>query len=327
MTNETNTNNSRLHKALAGKNDEFYTRMEDIEHELKHYTQHFKDKTVYCNCDDPRKSNFWKYFKDNFFNFGLSGLVATFYSEVVSPYSLTVENIGGSLVEHYEQLSGDGDFRGDEVLRYLTEADIVVTNPPFSLFRDFIKLMEEHDKKFLVIGNMNAITYKEVFPLIKGNSVWLGVTGFNKGMYFNITEEYSYADTYKFKKEIDGDKVMRVAGVCWLTNLSHYRRNEVITLDKTYEGFGYTKYDNYDAIEVNKVANIPKNYYGVMGVPITFLDKYNPHQFQILGTQRWCKSKDIEDVYIGIKKSVHDDFKTMLNGKETYDRIFIKRKS
>ena len=302
--------NVSLSNAKRAKNDEFYTQLSDIENELKHYKSHFAGKVVYCNCDDARKSNFFRFFQKKFNDYGLKKLITTSYNENGHGSVLVYEgdtNGNGKLDDNeakVSELKGNGDFRSEECIEYLKESDIVVTNPPFSLFRDYIATLVQYDKKFLIIGNTNAITYKEVFPLIKENKLWLGWSSFNKGMYFYVPEDYKYADTYKFEKEINGRKVMRVSSICWFTNLDHSRRHEDLILYKKYTPEEYPKYDNYDAIEVSKVCEIPKDYDGIMGVPITFLDKYNPSQFEIVG----CANNPI------------------IKGKLIYKRLLIKRK-
>ena len=301
---------ANLSNAKKAKNDEFYTQLSDIENELKHYKSHFAGKVVYCNCDDARKSNFFRFFQKKFNDYGLKKLITTSYNENGHGSVLVYEgdtNGNGKLDDNevkVSELKGNGDFRSEECIEYLKESDIVVTNPPFSLFRDYIATLVQYDKKFLIIGNTNAITYKEVFPLIKENKLWLGWSSFNKGMYFYVPEDYKYADTYKFEKEINGQKVMRVSSICWFTNLDHSRRHEDLILYKKYTPEEYPKYDNYDAIEVSKVCEIPKDYDGIMGVPITFLDKYNPSQFEIVG----CANNPI------------------IKGKLIYKRLLIKRK-
>ena len=312
--------NANLSNAKRAKNDEFYTQLSDIENELKHYKSHFAGKVVYCNCDDARKSNFFRFFQKKFNDYGLKKLITTSYNENGHGSVLVYEgdtNGNGKLDDNevkVSELKGNGDFRSEECIEYLKESDIVVTNPPFSLFRDYIATLVQYDKKFLIIGNPNAITYKEVFPLIKENKLWLGWSSFNKGMYFYVPEDYKYADTYKFEKEINGRKVMRVSSICWFTNLDHSRRHEDLILYKKYTPEEYPKYDNYDAIEVSKVCEIPKDYDGIMGVPITFLDKYNPSQFEIVG----CANHGTDNKY--------DLCKPTIKGKLIYKRLLIKRK-
>ena len=264
--------NENLHKAKVAKNDEFYTRLQDIENELRHYRNHFKGKVVYCNCDDARESNFFKYFSLNFEFLGLKKLITTGYKENGKGVALIYEGDknGNRNVDDEEinvtELNGNGDFRSEECIEFLKEADIVVTNPPFSLFREYVAQLMQYGKKFLIIGNKNAITYKEIFPYIKNNELWLGTT--NPNEYFLP----------------NGEITKSVTGLCrWFTNLEHKRRNEELILYKHYNPSEYPKYENYDAIEVSKVAEIPMDYEEVMGVPISFLDKYCPNQFRILG--------------------------------------------
>ena len=244
--------NANLHKAKNAKNDEFYTQLTDVSKELMHYKQHFKDKIVFCNCDDPTWSAFWKYFHLNFEALGLKKLISTHYDKTEPTYKM--EYTGGDdndiEVGVKTPLEGNGDFRNQECLDLLDEADIVVTNPPFSLFREYVACLMEHKKKFLIIGNMNAITYKEFFPLLRNNEVWLGCTNFNVGMYFFVPDDFEYRLTYKFLKEIDGRKVNRVAGCCWFTNLDHKKRHEKLILWKNYTSDEYPKYDNYDVIDI-----------------------------------------------------------------------------
>lgn len=253
--------NGNLTAAKAAKNDEFYTMFEDVEAEIKHYKEHFKGKVVLCNCDNPKASSFFKYFSLQFEHLGLKKLISTHYNMDGSPSTaIVVDSKGSEVIE----LQGNGDFRSDECVEFLKEVDIVVTNPPFSLFREFVALMTEHNKKFLIIGSQNAITYKDCFKLIKCNEMWLGI---------NLCKEFIQPDgtTKKF------------GNIGWFTNLEHHKRNEVMILGASVKYTDYPKYDNYDAIEVSKTKDIPEDYNGVMGVPITFLTKYNPEQFEILG--------------------------------------------
>lgn len=255
--------NSSLQTAKRSKNDEFYTQLTDVEKELQHYERHFNGKVVFCNCDDPAWSSFWKYFKGKFADLGLKKLVATHYESGTRSYKLEYFGEGEPLKTF---LDGDGDFRSPECLTLLAEADIVVTNPPFSLFREYVAQLMEHGKQFLIIGNSNAITYKETFRFIRDNQLWLGATA------------------PKSFKQPDGT-LKTFGNICWFTNLEQKKRNEELTLFRRYlgnEGL-YPKYDNYAAIEVSKVSDIPLDYSGVMGVPITFLGKFNPEQFEIIG--------------------------------------------
>ena len=311
------TKNNNLHTAKATKNDEFYTQLEDIENELKYYKDYFKGKVVYCNCDgflNEEKSNFFVYFSLNYEFLGLKGLICTKYNPNGKgrKYEYYGDLNGNNYPDEEEiftsDLEGDGDFRSEECIEILKKCDIVCTNPPFSLFRQYVAQLFEYKKDFLIIGNVNAISYKEVFPLIKENKMWLGVSSFNKGMYFGVPDDYTYADTYKFDRERNGKKVMRVSSICWFTNLDHKKPHEELVLYKKYNEEEYPKYDNYDAIEVSKVTDIPMDYYGVMGVPITFLDKYCPTQFQIIKFRKGDDNKDLS-----------------VNGKCPYFRILIKR--
>ena len=350
--------NSNLTSAKRAKNDEFYTQYHDIEKEIAAYIEYnpdlFRGKTVLLPCDDPEWSNFTKFFAQNFEQFGLKKLISTSYApeskkykthyqpslfEVNDPqfdqykttkngkiFTLTHDKMGDGKVDiddlEWTYLKGDGDFNSDEIKKLRNEADVIVTNPPFSLFRDFLAWIVEAGKQFLVIGNINAITYKEVFPLIKEDRLWLGVTNFNKGMYFQVPDDFVYADSYKFEREQNGVKVNRVPGVCWYTNLDHGRRHEPLPL-MTEEDIikfatkeSFDKYDNYDAIEVPLVKNIPSDYKGVMGVPITFLDKYSPEQFEIVGSNRGV-DQDPNRIY---------GRSSYIEGKETFKRIFIRHR-
>ena len=300
---------SNLVDAKKAKKDEFYTQLPDIERELKHYKAQFKGKVVYCNCDDPAVSQFFHYFSYNFEHLGLKKLITTCYqSQAVDLFSqgdseqaVYLEYEGdkdGDRVPNPEEigiksLKADGDFRSAEAIELLNDADIVVTNPPFSLFREYVAQLIEHEKKFLIIGNKNAITYKETFPLIKENKLWLGNTPIGQDMLFRIPDDAAAqlvkggGEGSKWRR-VDGDVLAR-ASSCWFTNLDVAKRHEELILYATYSPEKYPTYDNYEAIEVSKVAEIPADYAGVMGVPITFLGKYNPEQFEILGlTQRGC---------------------------------------
>jgi hypothetical protein len=288
--------NKNLHKAKEGKKDEFYTQLSDIERELKNYKHHFKDKVVYCNCDDPRVSNFFHYFSYNFDKLGLKKLITTCYksqswdlfSDNSSERAIYLEYNGdknGNRVPDPEEigihyLEGDGDFRSKESIELLKQADIVVTNPPFSLFREYVAQLIEYDKKFLIVGHQNAISYKEIFKLIKEDKVWLGF-GFKGGAAHFINKQYE--DYASAGNHIDG--MIRVSGVHWFTNLDISKRHEDLILYKSYVGSEseYPIYENYDAINVDVTKDIPVDFSGNIGVPITFLDKYNPEQFEIIG--------------------------------------------
>lgn len=360
--------NNQLSAAKKAKNDEFYTRMPDIENELRHYSEHFKGRTVLCNCDDPYESNFFRYFALNFNHLGLKKLMATSYygspiagaehqpslfgDEPDAPsrhaYKVIVTHVedttgdGGFDMEDVKvllnapgnevaELHGDGeygagDFRSRECLELLDEADIVVTNPPFSLFREYVATLVEHGKKFVVLGNKNAITYKEIFPLLRDDKVWLGFTSPSD---FTIPGEGT---------------TKQVNGPCrWYTNLDIKKRHEDLLLYRRYKGHetDYPKYDNHDAIEVSKVADIPEDYYGVMGVPITFMDKYNPDQFDIVAFRKGDDGRDL--VFTREKRESTTVFShtrpataiaglfnnpkdTMVNGKSKYARITIRRR-
>lgn len=291
---ENKSSNKNLKKAKSAKNDEFYTQLSDIEKEMRHYKEHFKGKVIFCNCDDPRVSNFFHYFSYNFENLGLKKLIATCYknqdmdlfSENKSEKAIYLEYTGdknGDNIPNPEEigivhLKGDGDFRSPECVELLKEADIIVTNPPFSLFREYVAQLIEHDKKFIIVGHQNSITYKEIFKLIKENKIWLGY-GFNRNMAHFINKHYvDYASDTDHK-----DGMIRVSGIVWFTNMETKKRHEDLILYKSYNENDYPKYENYDAINVDKTKDIPMNYDGAVGVPITFIDKYNPEQFEIIG--------------------------------------------
>lgn len=286
--------NKNLNKAKTNKKDEFYTQLSDIERELKYYKQHFKDKVVYCNCDDPRVSNFFHFFSYNFEKLGLKKLIATCYknqdmdlfsqnnSEQAIYLEYTGDKNGNNIPDPKEigikKLKGDGDFRSKECIELLKQADIVVTNPPFSLFREYVAQLIEYDKKFIIVGHQNAIKYKEIFPLIRDNKLWLGY-GFKGGAGHFINEHYEDYATATDRKE----GMIRVSGVHWFTNLEINKRHEDLILYKKYTPEEYSKYENFDAINVDVTKDIPMDYEGFMGVPITFMDKYNPDQFEIIG--------------------------------------------
>lgn len=347
--------NSNLVRANREKNDEFYTRLTDIEKELKHYRNHFAGKSVLCNCDDPFESNFFKYFVLNFNQLGLKNLLATSYTgspianqqlslfDVVGgdtanknkPYKAVVTKVydvsGDGGIDMFDvaelfkrkenlltELKGNGDFRSEECLELLQEADIVVTNPPFSLFREYVATLMQYEKKFIIIGNKNAITYKEIFPLLKGNKMWLGMRNINSDFWFEVPTGNAY------EKIENGVKLKHIMG-CWFTNLDIQKRHEDSILFRSYkkEPERYPKYDNYDAIEVSKVADIPYDYAGVMGVPITFMDKYNPEQFEIVGM---CSSAGYNEKIVGLPLLIKGDARPLINTKNTYARIFIRNK-
>jgi hypothetical protein len=324
---EIKSNNKNLHAAKTGKQDEFYTQISEIEKELKHYKHHFKDKVVYCNCDDPTVSGFFHYFSHNFEKLGLKKLITTCYkSQYVDLFSqhnnekaIYLEYTGDKNQNKLPELDeininylvGDGDFRSKECIELLKQSDIVVTNPPFSLFREFVAQLIKYDKKFIVIGSQNAITYKEIFSYIKENKMWLGYK--SGDMAFKIPQHYEPRETRYWEDE-NGQKWRSLGNVCWFTNLDISKRHEDLILYKTYNQNEYPNYDNYDAINIDKTKDIPLNYTGKMGVPITFLDKYNPDQFEIIGLDRY-----VED-------NPNYGRRFTLNGKETYARILIRNK-
>ncbi len=355
--------NQNLNQALKAKQDEFYTQLTDIEHELKHYKEFFRGKTVFCNCDDPYESSFLQYFLMNFNEkaLGLKKLITTSYNgspimgtQLTIPfenefkpaykavitelkdwngdgktgildYKYAVEN---GIIPPPEILEGSGDFRSDECKKLLKEADIVVTNPPFSLFREYVAQLIEYDKKFLIIGNQNAITYKEIFPLFMQNKIWLGY-GFRGNVGFFKSQ---YQDIAKSSQHREG--MIRISGIMWFTNLDVKKRHENIFLYRNYTSEEFPKYDNYDAIEISKTSEIPCDYFGVMGVPITFMDKYNPEQFEIIGMAK----RGAGDPALRTKVYTKEEYPNYsdlnagpvlnINGvlKNTYPRILIKRK-
>ena len=318
--------NKLLQKAKKSKSDEFYTQLSDIESELKHYTHHFKDKVVYCNCDDPRVSNFFKYFSFNFEQLGLKKIISACYRKQEIDLFNSQKTESGFYYEYEGKkvknsasnkdkidivhFKGDGDFRSKESIELLKQSDIVVTNPPFSLFREHVAQLIKYDKNFLIIGNINAITYKEIFKLIKENKAWLGIN-LGRGISgFIVPEHY---ELYGTEARIDdfGNRIVSPNNCLWLTNLETPKRNEDISLSKTYYGneSEYPNYDNYDGINVNKTKDIPKDYEGFMGVPITFLHKFNPNQFEIIKFRKGNDEKDLS-----------------INGKCPYFRILIKNR-
>ncbi|MDP3881999.1 MAG: adenine-specific methyltransferase EcoRI family protein [Nanoarchaeota archaeon] len=317
--------NKTLNKANAIKNDEFYTQLADIERELKHYKEYFKNKVIFCNCDDPRISSFFHYFSYNFEQLGLKKLITTCYknqqmnlfSANKSEKAIYLEYTGDKNKNNVpdpkeigiKHLKGDGDFRSQECIELLKQSDIVVTNPPFSLFREYVSQLVKYNKKFIIIGSLNAISYKEIFKLIKENKLWLGY-GFNNGnAYFKIFHTKDFANGV-YDKETG---LVKFRNVTWFTNLEIGKRHEDLILYKKYYGNEneYPKYDNYNAINVDKTKDIPVDYKGVMGVPISFLDKYNPEQFEIIGNEYDLK----------IEKG-----RGYIKGKRMYSRIFIRNK-
>ena len=307
--------NKNLGSAKKNKNDEFYTRLTDVSEELKHYKHHFKDKIVFCNCDDPTWSAFQKYFHLNFAELGLKKLISTHYDAKESTYKIEYTGGDDNNVEIGEitQLEGNGDFRNKECLEILNDCDIVVTNPPFSLYSEYLNTLIEHNKNFIIWSNNNSITYKDVFPLIKNNQIQLGYTA-NKTLIFRIPDTYTKWDEKETQRIGDGNHYAKVPAISVFTNLDIQKRYEKLILQKEYSEDEYPKYDNYDAINVDKVIEIPCDYDGVMGVPITFLDKYNPEQFEIKGVINHGSDGE------------WDLCKCVINGKEKYKRIAIQKR-
>ena len=327
--------NSDLNAAKKAKKDEFYTQLSDIENELRHYKEHFRGKTVLCNCDDPRVSMFFHYFAYQFEALGLKRLITTCYKnqtpDLFSQHdcerAIWLEYTGdrnGNRVPDPEEigihyLNGDGDFRSEECIALLKQADIVVTNPPFSLFREYITQLIKYDKKFLILGNKNLITKKEIFPLFMQNKIWTGCRGFSGGMWFESDYEG------KTEKVVNGKKLINVPSI-WYTNLDHKKRHEELILFRNYTPEAYPRYVNYDAIEVSKTEDIPCDYDGEMGVPITFMDKYNPDQFEIVGVSLVLGNKKPAD--LPKDKLGGPAFYLKENGeyRRLYDRIVIRRR-
>ena len=332
--------NRDLNAAKKAKKDEFYTQLSDIQEELRHYKEHFRGKTVLCNCDDPRVSNFFHYFAYQFEALGLKRLITTCYknqtpdlfSQHDSERAIWLEYTGdknGNRVPDPEEIGihyfkEDGDFRSDECVELLKQADIVVTNPPFSLFREYVAQLVKFDKKFLIIGNQNAVKYKDIFPLFMQNKIWLG---FKTGdMAFKVPADSEPRETRYWQDET-GQKWRSMGNVCWFTNLDHKKRHEELILYRNYTPEDYPRYFNYDAIEVSKTGEIPMDYDGEMGVPITFLDKHNPDQFEIVGM-----SLDLADMKPVRERLGRSDggptFYIERNGQliRLYDRIVIRRR-
>ncbi|MDR3243642.1 MAG: adenine-specific methyltransferase EcoRI family protein [Elusimicrobiota bacterium] len=327
--------NENLRKANKAKKDEFYTQLSDIEREVRNYKGQFKGKVVLCNCDDPRISNFFHYFSYNFESLGLKKLITTCYknqerdlfSKHKDEKAIYLEYNGdknrNSLPDPQEigikYLKSDGDFRSKECIELLKQADIIVTNPPFSLFREYIAQLIEYGKKFLIIGNVNAISYRECFKLIKENKIWLGASIHSGDREFGVPDDYPL-NAAGYRIDSDGKKYIRVKGVRWFTNLDYKARHDNLILYKTYNAKIYPRYDYYDAIEVSKTADIPVDYAGIMGVPITFLDKYNPEQFEIVdGIGRYS-------MLTGPTSKTRGTYLTKIKGKPMYARLIIKNK-
>lgn len=314
-----------LSNAKVSKKDEFYTQLEDIEKEMAYYKELFPGKVVYCNCDNADKSKFSEYFASHFNELGLKKLICTSYNPEGNG-QLSVYHGNGEWI--MSNLAGDGDFRSNECLEYLSQCDIVVTNPPFSLFREFVSKLVEYGKQFLIIGNQNAITYKEIFPLIRDNKLWLGRTMNGSNRWFEVPKDYEVNENAAGFKEIDGKRLLFVNGVAWFTNMPHEQRNLPIKLEKTYNSSDYPKYCDYDAIEVNKVCDIPYDYDGAMGVPISFLYKYCPEQFEIVECHEPCielEEYKKSSIWKGELKSRQVRKNDRLCQK-TYHRIFIRNR-
>ena len=349
--------NTGLNKAAKAKKDEFYTQLVDIEKELKHYKKQFRNKVVYCNCDDPFESNFFKYFASNFNALGLKKLITTSYvkSPIVGgqvplfeveglkpegkePFKIEINEVedlnsdGAISLKDVEcllksdanvakPLEGNGDFHSKECIGLLKEADIVVTNPPFSLFREYVAQLMEYSKKFLILGDQNAISYKEIFKLVKENKLWLGYD--NGGTkWFQVPMDYDIP-TESRKKIENGVKYFSMGRILWFTNLDTTKRHQKLDLHKKYSPEEFPKYDYYDAINVNRYMDIPMDYKGVMGVPITFIDKYNPEQFEIISSNDIRLNDKVPFKEHGLIK----DKDGAINGKPTYVRILIKNKT
>ncbi|QDO82470.1 modification methylase [Shewanella psychropiezotolerans] len=338
------TRNKDFQQARQARKDEFYTSLSDIELELRHYTSHFEGKVVYCNCDDPRASNFFRYFSENFEKLGLKKLITTCYqsqdaehfgqndSDKAVYLEYTGNNNRDSIPSDQEngikQLVEDGDFRSDESVALLKQADIVVTNPPFSLFKEYVAQLVEYEKKFIIIGNMNAVTYTNIFPLIKNSQIWYGPSIRSGDREFRVPDDYplmaagSRVDEY-------GNKYVRVKGIRWFTNLDYPSRHVDLNLQKTYSPDANPKYANFDAIEVSKTKDIPLDYDGPMGVPITFLDKFNPDQFEILGSSKALSRPMSQIAEKGTFQQGGPRF-YLPNGDGTYrrmyERIIIRKK-
>ena len=335
--------NTNLSKAKKEKNDEFYTQMSDVEKELSNYKKHFKNKVVLCNCNDPEWSAFWQYFHLQFGYLGLKKLIATTYNEEGLAYKLEYSggNDNDTDICMKTPLEGDGDFRNKECLALLEECDVVVTNPPFSKFREYMALLMEYQKKFLIIGNINAVTYKEIFPLIRDNQVWFGYKFNGAPMKFIVRDDYELHGSVCGYTE-DGKKYIGVGGTCWYTSLETVKRHEELVRDlsENYDPEKYPKYDNYDAIDVGRTLKIPRDYYGVMGVPITFLGKYNPDEFEIVAFRKDEDGKDLVFTREEERESstvlsypcttsiagMIKNSEGKINGKPTYARITIRRK-
>lgn len=333
--------NSSMQAAKASKQDEFYTQLSDIEKELRHYTRHFKEKNVLCNCDDPQISNFFHYFSYNFEKLGLKNLITTCYRNCDADLFSANKSESGIYLEYkgdkngdrvpqpeeigVHKLKGDGDFRSAECLKLLEKADIVVTNPPFSLFREYVDQLVKAKKKFLIIGNQNAISYKEIFDLIQSNKIWLGYT---HPVAFRVPDHYEMREVRSWRDE-SGTNWRSLGNACWFTNLDIAKRHEDLVLYKNYSPAAYPSYANCDAIEVSRYADIPCDYAGAMGVPVTFLEHYNPDQFEILGASRTLSTPMSEIAAKGTYQPGGPRF-YLPDGKDgyrrMYDRLVVRNK-
>ena len=320
------SSNSNLHKAKNEKNNEFYTQLADVTKELIHYKEHFKGKVIFCNCNDSIESAFWQYFHLNFAELGLKRLISTSYSQTEPAYKMIYSGREDENIEAGDKvpLIGNGDFRSQECIEILKEADIICTNPPFSLFKEYLSLLMGYHKKFVIIGNVNAISYKESFHLLKNNEMWLGYGG-------NCTMTFRMPDYYELKGSAfigeDGHKYIKMVSCAWYTNLDIQKRHEKIIFRKNYNDIDFPKYDNYDAINVRKTAEIPCDYYKEMGVPISFLNRYNPDQFEIIGLLIDYVGEDfIQGTPIYTDEKHKNSTCAVLNGKRQYAKILIRRK-
>jgi len=338
VAKKTGNVNTDLNDAKRAKNDEFYTQLTDIAEECKHYEEQFRGKTILCNCDDPRVSNFFRYFFTNFYRLGLKRIISVCYKNLKPDLFTQNKDIQAvyciydgkdrcdDVIEdgdyevfvkrnEWQALKGDGDFRSEECIELLKQSDIVVTNPPFSLFREYIVQLMQYGKKFLVMGHQNAITYKEIFPFIKQNRLWLGYNNFDNSRFVIPPE---YCNGSKYQEWRDGKLFGRVSGIRWFTNLTTIKRTEELKLNERYNPKKHPRYDNYDAIEISKVTDIPMGYDEIMGVPITFLDKYNPNQFEILGS---ADDKSYYPIIFGKYEG-----RITIQGTQPFKRLFIRKR-
>lgn len=311
--------NRELNDARLKKNDEFYTSLIDIEKELFAYNSYFRGATILCNCDNPAWSNFWHFFATNFVQFGLRRLISIHYVEGGISCKTEMFEEDGDIRINETAMQGDGDFRSNECIEVLKQSDIVVTNPPFSLFRPYIQQLIEHSKLFLIMGTINAVTYKDVFPLIRNNKIWLGHSISSGDREFRVPNEY-LLETSVSRMDLEGNKYIRVKGIRWFTNMDHGKRNHHLALKRAYNPLYYKKHNNYDAIEVSRTEDIPSNYAGAMAVPITFLDKYSQSQFEILNSNDIKTNDRIPMRSHGLIKGGDG----LVDGKRTYARIVIR---